>query len=106
MTEPGNIDPARWANMDPLVRTRFHELANHITRQDGVIAGLSMRVPERPEAIPVLQVEVSALKESHRDLASSVKGIDDKLDSLLLRIVGATTVMTVLGTLAVNLITR
>ena len=100
------IDPQKWADMDPLVRSRFHEMGNHIMRLEGIIAGLSMRVPEKPEEVPVLKVEVAALKENHKALDAAVRAIDSKLDSLTVRIVGGTTLLTAAVTGVVQYLTR
>lgn len=72
---PPQSDSAQWKSMDPLVRDRFHEFGNYLMVIHGIIVGLSMRVPDKPEVVPILQERVRVLEEGHRgireDIASS-----------------------------------
>lgn len=112
---PSPIDPERWVDMDPKLRIRFHELGNHIARLEGLITGLAMRTPEKPETIPLLESKVALLDERQRDILGKVENVktqigtldvkiaasqkevleevgkvDEKVNSLLLKTVGAT----------------
>jgi hypothetical protein len=91
---PDPIDPKRWSDMDPLVRTRFHEFGNHIMRLEGMIAGLTMRLPEDPHAIRLMQDRQERQEEAMTEMREDVKGIRKDLNSLTLKIVGSVTLVT------------
>lgn len=91
------VNPLRWSEMDPNVRIRFHELGNHISRLEGIITGLSLKVPNDPAVVPVLQEKVTNLESSHRAIEAKVDKVADKLNSLTIKVVGASTLATALG---------
>ncbi len=110
---PEPIDPTRWTGMDPAVRDRFHEFGNHISRLEGVIAGLSMRTPPKPETLPMLEREVEYVKQSQlnlrsevsdfrRELSGELKGLRDDVAGLTLRVVAGSSVLTAIVTAGVQ----
>jgi hypothetical protein len=98
----GLIDPMRWADMEPAVRLRFHELGNHISRLEGVIAGINMRVPSDPAEVPVLREKVANLESGQRAIEEKVDKINEKLNSLSIRVVASTTAATGVVSILVN----
>lgn len=101
---PGRpIDGVRWSEMDPNIRLRFHEIGNHVTRLEGIITGLSMRVPEKPGTVPLIEEKVRNLEGGQQRMEQKVDKLSDKLNSLTIKIVGGTTVLTGLVTALVQI---
>lgn len=108
-------DRQKYEGMDPVVRERFHEFGDNISRVEGMVTALMLRVPDHPAEVPVLAEKVRTLESGQADmkkqieqtdqkLSSKIDSVDTKLDSLTMRVVGATTLLTVIGSLAVQLI--
>lgn len=100
------VDPIKWSEMDAATRLRFHEMGNHIVRLEGVLTGLSMRVPSDPAAVPLLQEKVNNLESSHRAIETKVDKIGEKLNSLTIKVVGGTTIATTIVSFAVQVLGR
>jgi hypothetical protein len=113
---PEPIDPKRWASMDPEIRLRFHELANHISRLEGIITGLSLRTPDKPETIPLLKQQVRGIEASQTELkqevatvrtelGSKIDDVKDDVNGLALKVAGGTALVTGIVTAIVQLAT-
>ncbi len=77
---PDPIDKQRWRDMDPLVRDRFHEMADHQTKLEGLIAALVLLVPERPETVPLLEERVGNLQRGADRTEQKVDQVNAKID--------------------------
>lgn len=98
-------DRTKYEGMDPSVRERFHEFGDNISRVEGIVTALMMRVPESPAEVPVLAEKVRNLETGQSDmkiqitqtdqkLSKKIDDVDTKLDSLTLRVVSLTAIFT------------
>lgn len=117
-------DHTKYAGMDPNVRERFHEFGDAISRIEGMVAAVVLRVPESPAEVPVLAEKVRNLEsgqsdmkaqitETDRKLSVKVDAVDIKVDALneklnvfALKVAGGTAVLTALVTGIVSIATK
>lgn len=110
-------DRTKWEGMDPKVRERFHEFGDAMSRIEGMVTAMMVRVPEKPGDVPVLAEKVRHLElgqsdmkvqitDTDKKLSTKIDNVESKLDSLTLRVVGGTTVLTTIATIVVNVLTR